>query len=156
MFSNRILQVNQLKEIDMYKKQTYITDEETINCQKVADVFAELYESEDLLVLNAGRYGFVKLQYFNVQFGFDTANIFVDSRSLFDDLWREWLYTQLLNLAAGTPMEDMDYGDIFKCLPKEKQQEFLDRRIYYAEKTGIEKLLLEKTEKPQEPLVDLP
>ncbi len=140
----------------MHKKQTYITDEESINCQKVADVFAELYESEDLLVLNAGRYGFVKLQYFNVQFGFDTAYIFVDSRSLFDDLWREWLYTQLLDLASGTPMEDMDYGDIFKCLPKEKQKELLDKRIYYAEKTGIENLLLEKTEQAQEPLEDLP
>lgn len=140
----------------MHKKQTYITDEEAINCQKVADVFAELYESEDLLVLNAGRYGFVKLQYFNVQFGFDTAYIFVDSRSLFDDLWHEWLYTQLLDLASGTPMEDMDYGDIFKCLPKEKQKELLDKRIYYAEKTDIENLLLEKTEKAQEPLEDLP
>lgn len=140
----------------MQKKQTYITDEETINCQKVADVFAELYESEDLLVLNAGRYGFVKLQYFNVQFGFDTAYIFVDSRSLFDDLWREWLYTQLLNLAAGTPMEDMDYADILKCLPEEKQKELSDKRIYYAEKTGIENLLLEITEKPQKPLEDLP
>ncbi|MEY8389828.1 hypothetical protein D3Z47_02165 [Lachnospiraceae bacterium] len=132
----------------MHKKQTYITDEEIINCQKVADVFAELYESEDLLVLNAGRYGFVKLQYFNVQFGFDTAYVFVDSRSLFDDLWREWLYTQLLNLAEGTPMQDMDYEDIFNCLPKDKQKELSDKRSYYAEKTGIENLLLEKTEKP--------
>lgn len=43
----------------MYKKQ-YITDEEKTNCQKVADAFAELYENEDLLVLNAGNYGFVK------------------------------------------------------------------------------------------------
>ena len=128
----------------MNKKQKYITDEETINCQKVADVFTELYESEDLLVLNAGRYGFVKLQYFNVQFGFDTAYIFVDSQSLFDDLWREWLYTQLLDLAEGTPMEDMDYGDIFKCLPKEKQKELSDKRISFAEKTGIANLLFEK------------
>ena len=96
------------------------------------------------------------MQYFNVQFGFDTAYIFVDSRSLFDDLWREWLYTQLLNLAEGTPMQDMDYEDIFKCLPKEKQKELSDKRIYYAEKTGIENLLLEKAEKPQESLEDLP
>lgn len=132
----------------MHIKQTYITDEEVINCQKVADAFTELYEIEDLLVLNAGKYGFVKLQYFNVQFGFDTAYVFVDSRSLFDDLWREWLYTQLLNLAEGTPMQDMDYEDIFNCLPKDKQKELSDKRSYYAEKTGIENLLLEKTEKP--------
>ena len=53
-------------------------------------------------------------------------------------------------------MEDMDYGDIFKCLPKEKQKELSDQRISFAEKTGIAKLLFEKPEKPQEPLKDLP
>lgn len=42
-------------------RQTYITDEETINCQKESDEFTELYESEDLLLLNAERYDFVKL-----------------------------------------------------------------------------------------------
>ena len=63
----------------MYKKQ-YITDEEKTNCQKVADTFSELYENEDLIVLNAGKYGFVKLQYFKFPFGFDNADIFYDSR----------------------------------------------------------------------------
>ena len=53
-------------------------------------------------------------------------------------------------------MEDMDYGDIFKCLPKEKQKELSDKRISFAEKTGIANLLFEKKEKPQEPLEDLP
>lgn len=135
----------------MYIKKTYITDEESINCQKVADAFADLYENEDLLVLNAGRYGFVKLQYFSEWFGFDTASIFVDSQSLFDDLWREWIYSQLLDLAKETPMADMDYGDMFKCLPKEKQKELSDKRFYFAKRAGIEKLLWEKTEKLQEP-----
>lgn len=52
----------------MCKKQTYITDEERVNCQKVADAFMELFENEDLIVLNAGKYGFVKLQYFRFPF----------------------------------------------------------------------------------------
>lgn len=55
------------------------------------------------------KYGFVKLQYFKFPFGFDSTDIFYDSRSLFDELWKEWLYTQLLNIAGGTPMEEMDY-----------------------------------------------
>ena len=80
---------------------------------------------------------------------FDTACVFADSPSLFDDLWREWMDVQLLSLAKGTPMEEMDYGDIFKCLPKEKQKELSDKRSYFAEKTGIENLLLEREEKPQ-------
>lgn len=40
-------------------KQIYITDEECAKCQKVADVFAELYEMENIIVLDVGRYGFL-------------------------------------------------------------------------------------------------
>ncbi len=44
----------------MDKAKTYITDEEIINCQKVADTFSELFDNEGLIILNAGKYGFVK------------------------------------------------------------------------------------------------
>lgn len=125
----------------MNKQQTYITDEERENCQKVADAFAELFECEDLTVLNAGNYGFVKLQYFKFPFGFDTIDSFYDCKSLFDELWEEWLHTQLINLTADTPMADMDYEDILKCLPEEKRKELLDKRICFAERTGVEDIL---------------
>ena len=39
-------------------KEKYITDDEREKCRKVA----ELYEIENILVVDAGRYGFVKLQ----------------------------------------------------------------------------------------------
>lgn len=104
--------------------QTYITDEERKKCQKVADAFEELFENEDLIVLNAGKYGFVKLQYFKFPVGFDNIGIFYDSKSLFNELWEEWLNTRLLNIATGTPMEEMDYADILKCLPEEEQKNF--------------------------------
>lgn len=122
----------------MNKKQTYITDEERENCQKVVDAFAELFENEDLAVVNAGKYGFIKLQYYRSNLGFDNAFSFNDSRRLFNDLWEEWLDTQLLDIAGDTPMTEMDYGDILKCLPPEKQQELLDMRKRLAEKAGIE------------------
>ena len=38
-------------------KETYITEDEQLKCQKVANAFAELYEIENILVLDAGRYG---------------------------------------------------------------------------------------------------
>ena len=47
-------------------------------------------------------------------------------------------------------MEEMDYEDILKRLPKERQKELADKRSYFAEKAGIENLLLERTEKPKE------
>ena len=121
----------------MNKKQTYITDEEKEKCQKVVDAFAELFENEDLAVVNAGKYGFIKLQYYRNHVGVDNAFSFNDSRHLFNDLWDEWLDTQLLNIAGDTPMAEMDYGDILKCLPPEKQQELLDMRKRLAEKAGV-------------------
>ncbi len=121
----------------MDKKQTYITDEEREKCQKVVDAFAELFENEDLTVVNAGKYGFIKLQYYRTHLGFDNAFAFNDSRSLFNDLWTEWLDTQLLGIEIDTPMEEMDYGDKMKYLPQEKQQELLDMRKRLAEKAGV-------------------
>ncbi|MCI8923999.1 MAG: hypothetical protein HFI45_08410 [Lachnospiraceae bacterium] len=44
---------------------TYITDEEREKCRKVADAFGELYEVTDIAVVDAGKYGFVKLQYYS-------------------------------------------------------------------------------------------
>ncbi len=122
----------------------YITEDERINCQKVVDAFEELFANEDIIVLDAGRYGFVRLQYFKFPFGFDATNNFFDSKSMFDDLWEEWLNTQLIDLAAYTPMEDMEYEDIFKCLPVEKREELLGKRLYFAERTGIEGIAEEK------------
>ncbi len=61
----------------MDKAKTYITDEEIINCQKVADTFSELFDNEGLIILNAGKYGFVKLQYFKFPFGFDTMDCLI-------------------------------------------------------------------------------
>ena len=46
------------------EKEVYITDEEGRKCQNVSDAFKELYERTDLVVVDAGKYGFVKLQYF--------------------------------------------------------------------------------------------
>ena len=125
----------------MNKKQTYITDEEREKCQKVVDAFAELFENEDLTVVNAGKYGFIKLQYYRTHLGFDNAFAFNDIRSLFNDLWTEWLDTQLLGIEIDTPMEEMDYGDKLKYLPQEKQQELLDMRKRLAEKAGVMDLL---------------
>lgn len=127
----------------MNKSTTYITDEETINCQKVAAAFSEVFENEDLIIFNAEKYGFVKLQYFKFPFGFDTIDSYYDGKSLFDDLWDKWLHTQLINLTSDTPMADMVYEDILKCLSKEKRKELLDKKFQFAERTGIENLLVE-------------
>ena len=115
-------------------KEIYITDSEREKCRKVA----ELYEIENILVVDAGRYGFVKLQYYRPQQGFEDAITFTDSRSMFENLWEEWLDTQLFLLAKETPMAGMGYNEIFRCLPKEKQEELMNRKAGFAKTAGIE------------------
>lgn len=115
-------------------KEKYITDDEREKCRKVA----ELYEIENILVVDAGRYGFVKLQYYRPPEGFEDAITFTDSRSMFENLWEEWLDTQLFLLAKGTPMAGMGYNEIFRCLPKEKQEELMNRKAGFAKTAGIE------------------
>lgn len=119
-------------------KEKYITDDEREKCKKVADAFAELYEIENILVVDAGRYGFVKLQYYKPPQGFEDAITFTDSRSMFENLWEEWLDTQLFLLAKGTPMAGMGYNEIFRCLQKEKQEELMNRKAGFAKTAGIE------------------
>ena len=54
--------------------------------QRVANAYSELYDITDVLVVDAGRYGFVKLQYFNAEKGFNDAVSFLESRTMFDGL----------------------------------------------------------------------
>ena len=75
------------------EKQFYITEEERAKCQKVANAFAELYEMEKIVVLDAGRYGFVELKYYKPPHGFEEDATFTDGRALFDALWQEWFDT---------------------------------------------------------------
>ena len=50
--------------------EKYITEEQRAGCRKVADAFAELYELTDVVVADAGRFGFVRLQWFSEGEGF--------------------------------------------------------------------------------------
>lgn len=118
-------------------KRVYITAEEHEKCRRIMEAYAELYEEGDILVLDAGRYGFVKLQYYRRPSGFDNVVTYADSHALFDDLWEEWLNIQLLALVAGTPMQEWEYDEIFKWLPEEKQKELMDKRLCFAQKAGM-------------------
>ena len=121
------------------EKKKYISEDEREKCLKVIDAFAELYETtnDDIVVLDGGRYGFIKLQYYKFPNGFNTAMTFTDSVSLFDDLWEDWLNMQLFELVKGTPLIELDYEDIFKCMPEEKQETLMEKRGYFAEKAGL-------------------
>ncbi len=121
----------------MMKKEEYITDEEREKCRRVADAFAELYEQTDIIVLDAGEYGFVKLQYYMRPYSFDNLATYTDSQSLFDDLWDDWFDIHLLSLALGTPDMELDYDEILKRLPKGRQDELLSKKTYFKERASL-------------------
>ena len=93
--------------------------------------------AENILVMDAGRYGFVKLQYYKEPQGFDDVITFTDSQSMFENLWQEWLDTKLYLMAKGTPLMEKGYGGVLKSLPEEKQKELTDRKADFAIKAGI-------------------
>ena len=86
----------------------------------VADAFAELYEMENIVVLDVGRYGFVELKYYKPPHGFEDTITFTDSIALFEDLWEEWLNTKLYLLAKDTSLLEKGYKGVFESLSKEK------------------------------------
>lgn len=119
------------------KETVYISDEEHERCRKVADAYADELADAGVVVVDAGRYGFVRLTYYKFPDGFGDAVTYADSFRFFFDFWDEWLEEQLLRLTKDTPMAELDYGELFRCLPEDKQAELMKKREYFAEKAGI-------------------
>ena len=132
--------MNTMVERELYtKSKTAPTEEEREKCRKVIDVFEELYEieDEDILLVDVGRYGFVKLQCYTASHGFEELDTYTDSNSLFEGLWEEWLSLNVFLLAREMQLDDILYEDLFNNLPKEKQSELTGRKGYFAKKAGI-------------------
>ena len=116
--------------------ETYITEEQREKCRKVADAFTELYELADVMVADAGRFGFVRLQWYNEGEGFDSAVAYSDSSELFEELWRIWYEHEVLTPVLGTPLAELDYDEIFKTLSKDRQEEILKKKDYFLALCG--------------------
>lgn len=89
------------------------------------------------MVVDIGRYGFVKLQYYTPPIGFENDVTFTDSRELFEDLWEEWLHTHLVVLASEMSIQDKNYDSVFRQVPEERQKELESRKKEFAEKQGL-------------------
>ena len=86
------------KEVEHYGKTDFYHSGRTGKSRKVADAFAELYEMAEIMVLDADRYGFVMLKYYELSSGFAEDETYTDSEKLFDALWEEWLNTKLTKI----------------------------------------------------------
>ena len=124
------------KSAERSEKRIFIMDEEREKCQRIADAFSDL-EDIGILVLNAGKYGFIKLLYYRFPDGFDNAIAYTDSRILFNDLWEDWICSKLHEIGVHTSTIALGYEEIFHSLSKEEQNALMDKRYYFAEKAGI-------------------
>ena len=111
--------------------EKFITEKQRAKCRKVVDAFTELYELTDVMVADAGRFGFVRLQWFSEGEGFDSAMVFSDSEELFEELWRIWYEHEVLTPVLGTPLAELDYDEIFQTLSKDRQEEILEKKRYF-------------------------
>ena len=111
--------------------EKFITEKQRAKCRKVADAFTELYELTDVMVADAGRFGFVRLQWFSEGEGFDSAMVFSDSEELFEELWRIWYEHEVLTPVLGTPLAELDYDEIFQTLSKDRQEEIVEKKRYF-------------------------
>lgn len=117
--------------------QTYVTNEERKKLQRVKKAFEELYLEEDLVVLDAGRYGFVKVQYYKESYGFSDVFTFTDSKELFQDLWKEWRNSKLLAWAKGTPIVELSYKAMFRLMSSKDQKQIIKKKRYFEKKAGL-------------------
>lgn len=129
--------IGENKGLKRSEQMNYISDEEREKCRKVVDAYAELYEVEDIFVVDAEGYGFVKLLYYTEMNGFETMETYTDSKNLFDDLWSDWLDYQLYEIVSGTLLDGLNNDEILNNLPQIIQKEIRDKYVYFAKKAGI-------------------
>jgi hypothetical protein len=120
------------------KKHMYITEEEHNKCKKVADAFGELYELEDVVVLDAGKYGFVKLQDYTEQNGFDNAVTYTDSETMFDDLWHAWLDAKMYLIAKDSSFIEKVYLEVYNRLIQKQKDEIMAKKEEFSVRAGID------------------
>ena len=53
-----------------------------------------------------------------------------------EELWRIWYEHEVLTPVLGTPLAELDYDEIFKALPKERQEEIQGKKDYFLALCG--------------------
>ncbi len=90
-----------------------------------------------MLVVDAGRYGFVKLQCYTPSYGFEELDTLQTATAYLRGLWDEWLSLNLFLIAMEMQLDDIVGEEVFNTLPKEKQPELIGRKADFAQKAGI-------------------
>lgn len=120
------------------QKRKYISDEEYEKCKRVVNAYKKELDDIEVSVVDVGRFGFVKLMYYRLPYGFEETITYTNSLKLFIDLWNEWFGAQLTKLTKNIPITELDFEDMFQYLSKNKQEELMAKKEYLAKQAGIE------------------
>ena len=112
----------------------YISEMERKKCKIISEICSGLCKALDIVIMDTGKYGFVKMQYDDEEREFINISTFIDGDGLFEALWKDWLNEQLFTYALRPPYEFMDYEEIFEHLPKKRQTQLMAKRIYFRQK----------------------
>jgi hypothetical protein len=89
------------------------------------------------VVLDAGIYGFVKLQDYTKRNGFDSVVTYIDSKTMFDDLWHTWLDAKMYDIAKDSAVIEKVYMEVYNKLLQEQKEEIMARKEEFARMAGL-------------------
>ena len=109
-------------------KELDIANIEKDRCEVVAQIFRRYLEKHDIILRNAGRFGFIMLEYYKPRFNFDCAIIFTDSQTMFDTLLIEWYDCLITELMEEKQAENVDIDDFYNNLSAEEKNQLEDKK----------------------------
>ena len=123
----------------MKEKTNRFTAEERMRCAKVAKVFeAFMWESDFMWASDAGPFGYTVLcDYYKDEFS--NHKTYTSAKELFEHLWIEYMYYNLLKPVKGTPLADLDYEKLYARLSDPEQEAFWTQGTEFIVAAGLEK-----------------
>lgn len=112
----------------------HITLEEKERCNIVADIFYESLAKDDLIICDAGKYGYAMLTYYKPPIGFDGIMMFTDSQKMYNTLLQEWYTLRIEALAKTMNMSNLDVDVYYEQLSDEQKKSLIQQRQQFIEK----------------------
>lgn len=109
-----------------------MTVTEKNRCETVAQIFRKDLEKNDIILKEAGKYGFVMLEYFKPKSNFDCAIIFTDSQAMFDTLLNEWYNCLITDLMEVKQVNDIDMDDFYNSLSEEEMNQLEHKKSQFV------------------------
>lgn len=134
-FRLKLQQVNIYEDfVTVNNSYDYITLEEKERCKIVADIFYESLAKDDLIICDAGKYGYAMLTYYKPPIGFDGIMMFTDSQKMYNTLLQEWYTSRIEELAKVMNMSNLDVDVFYERLSDKQKAPLIQQRQQFIAK----------------------